>query len=241
MGFELIILTVAGFLTGFSKFSVGGMGLLILPVLMLAFPGTAALGIIVPLFMITDVLTMWPYRKGADWRFIGRLVPMMLAGILAGSLILTDIDVQVFSLLLGGLILLALSLGLILDRLGSGVLRRPAVVAVMGFFTGIIGLLANAAGPLVSLFLLEQKLSKHRYVATRCWMASLTNLAKVPVLIYLGILTQESLEVSLLAIPGLLLGGLIGYCFLGALSAAQFKWIIRGLAAVAATKLLFFS
>ena len=66
MGFELIIFTVAGFLTGCSKFSVGGMGLLILPVLMLAFPGTAALGIIVPLFMMTDALTRWPYRKGAD-------------------------------------------------------------------------------------------------------------------------------------------------------------------------------
>ncbi|WP_271274089.1 sulfite exporter TauE/SafE family protein [Aliamphritea hakodatensis] len=241
MGFELIILTVAGFLTGFSKFSVGGMGLLILPVLMLAFPGTAALGIIVPLFMMTDALTMWPYRKGADWGFISRLVPMMLAGILAGSLLLTDMDVQLFSLLLGGLILLALMLGFVFDRLGAGWLRKPSVMAVMGFFTGIVGLLANAAGPLVSLFLLEQKLSKRSYVSTRCWMATLTNLAKVPVLMYLGILTQDSLEVSVLAVPGLLLGGLIGYCFLGTLSAAQFKWIIRGLAAVAATKLLLFS
>lgn len=241
MGFELIVLTVAGFLTGFSKFSVGGMGLLILPVLMLAFPGTSALGIIVPLFMITDVLTMWPYRRGADWQLIAKLLPTMLAGILAGSLLLTDIDVQLFSLLLGGLVLLALLLGMLLDRMGSGWLRKPLVVAVMGFFTGIIGLLANAAGPLVSLFLLEQKLSKRNYVSTRCWMASLTNLAKVPVLMYLGLLTQESVEISLLAIPGLLLGGLIGYCFLNAVSAAQFKWIIRGLAALAATKLLFFS
>ncbi len=45
----LIWIQLAALITGFSKFSVGGMGMLILPVMMIAYPGPEVMGIIIPM------------------------------------------------------------------------------------------------------------------------------------------------------------------------------------------------
>jgi hypothetical protein len=46
---------------------------------------------------------------------------------------------------------------------------------------------------------------------------------------------------SLQCLPGLVVGALLGYYVLGKLNIAQFKWLIRIMAAIAAIKLLVFS
>ncbi|MCW8886928.1 MAG: sulfite exporter TauE/SafE family protein, partial [Motiliproteus sp.] len=48
---SFLILTLAGLITGVSKFSVGGMGMLVLPILMIAFPGPEVLGVLIPLYL----------------------------------------------------------------------------------------------------------------------------------------------------------------------------------------------
>ena len=57
------MLLAAGIITGFSTFSVGGMALLILPVIMIAIPGPEALGVIAPLYVVTDLMAISTYRK----------------------------------------------------------------------------------------------------------------------------------------------------------------------------------
>ena len=84
----------------------------------------------------------------------------------------------------------------------------------MGFLGGIVTMMANAAGPLFSLFLLEQKLDKETYVSTRAWAFFIINLAKLPFYMALGLFSLESVQVSLYGLPGLAIGSFIGYHFL---------------------------
>jgi uncharacterized membrane protein YfcA len=232
---------IAGLITGFSKFSVGGMGLLVLPIVMIAFPGPESLGVLLPLYIITDVMAVYSYRKHISWPVLARFLPLGFLGVFVGAQLLSGINADQFVALLGGIIIAMIALGLYLDARPATFMQKPITAYSMGFAGGLVSMIANAAGPLFSLFLLEQKLSKDSYVSTRAWGFFIINLVKLPMYLSLGLLTQESLTISAYAIPGLLVGAVIGYHFLKHVKPVHFKWLIRIMSTIAAMKLMLFS
>lgn len=235
------VLSVAGLITGFSKFSVGGMGLLILPVVMMVFPGPEALGILIPLYIITDMMAVYSYREQISWRVLARFLPLAFLGVLIGGHFLSNIDAHQFVSFLGAIIVAMIALGLYLDLRPATFMRNPLAAYGMGFMGGVVSTIANAAGPLFSLFLLEQKLGKESYVSTRAWGFFIINLAKIPMYISLGLLSVKTTEISLQALPGLAIGAFIGFHFLKKVNPSQFKWLIRIMSLMAAAKLFLFS
>ena len=235
---EWIVLLAAGLITGFSKFSVGGMGLLILPVIMIAFPGPQALGIILPMYLITDLFAVISYRKNVNWSILIKILPLCFVGIAVGSWLLSLLSISEFNLILSILIVGMLVLGIVLDNTQSNIMRHPISTYLSGFIGGVVSMIANAAGPIFSLYFLEQKLDKKSYVSTRSWAFMFINLAKVIPLYALGLFNMESTLISLQTIPGLVIGAAIGYWVLGKLELVQFKWLIRIMAAIAAVKLM---
>ncbi|UTW11189.1 sulfite exporter TauE/SafE family protein [Marinobacterium rhizophilum] len=241
MDLTLLCVLAAGLVTGFSKFSVGGMGLLILPVLMIAMPGPEALAVLVPMYIATDLMAITMYRRDISWSVLMALLPPALIGVVLGTWLLGSLDASAFTPLLGGLILAMLALGFWLDHRPTSIMRHPLAANITGLAAGFISMLANAAGPLFSLYLLEQRLSKDAYVSTRAWGFMIINGAKLPMLWTLGLITQESLTLSIYGLPALVLGASIGYWLLRRLNIAQFKWLIRIMASLAAIKLFAFS
>ena len=237
----ILVMFIAGLITGFSKFSVGGMGLLVLPIVMIAFPGPEALGALIPLYLIIDLLAVLSYRKSISWKVLGRFLPLGVLGVLVGSQVLSGINPDDFITLLGVIIIGMIALGFYLDAYPASFMQKPLAAYSMGFAGGLISMVANAAGPLFSLFLLEQKLSKESYVSTRAWGFFLINLVKLPMYISLGLLTQNSLTISAYAVPGLLVGAFFGYHFLKRVKPNHFKWLVRLLSTIAAVKLILFS
>lgn len=234
----LVYLLAGALVTGFSKFSIGGMGLLILPILMVAFPGPEALGIILPMYIITDLMAAGSYRKDISWPIILRIMPLTITGVVVGGWFLSGVDASQFTGLLAFIIVLMLLLGVYLDRSEADFMRHPLSANIIGCVGGFVSIVSNAAGPLVSLYLMEQGLSKRAYISTRAWAFLLINLSKVPLLWSLGLLTTESITISFQGIPGLVLGACIGYWVVGKLKLTQFKWLIRIMATIAAIKLL---
>lgn len=240
MDIALVCLLAAGLITGFSKFSIGGMGALILPILLIAFPGPEVLAITLPMYILTDILAAGTYRKNIDWSVLARLVPLCAAGIAVGAWLLSGLSNGHFKLLLGCLILGMLILGILLDLRDTTFMKLPIVGHLMGAITGFISMTANSAGPLVSLYLMEQKLSKESYIATRAWSFFLINLFKVPFFLHLGLLHKETLWFGVQALPGLAVGGFLGYWLLRRLEFKQIKWLIRGMSTLAAVQLFGF-
>lgn len=235
-----LVVILAGLLTGFSKFSIGGMGLLVLPILMISFPGPEALAIMLPIYVITDILAVLSYKSKVSWGVLARFLPLSFLGILVASQFLASINADQFVTLLGILIILMIALGFYLDYRPATFMQKPWAAYSMGFFGGIVTMLANAAGPIFSLFLLEQKLDKETYVSTRAWAFFIVNFIKLPLYFSLGFLSLESAEASLYALPGLLVGAFIGYRVLKKVKPVQFKWLIRSMSIIAAFKLVFF-
>lgn len=240
MDTSFAVMLIAGLITGFSKFSVGGMGLLVLPIVMIAFPGPEALGVLMPLYIITDVMAVWSYKRHIAWPVLIRLLPLALLGVLIGGHFLANINAQQFVNFLGVIIIAMILLGLYLDFRPATFMRKPWAAYSMGFLGGVISVIANAAGPLFSLYFLEQKLDKQTYVSTRAWAFFIINLLKLPVYIEIGLLSQTALKISAMALPGLLVGAFIGYHFLKKVNPVQFKWLIRIMSFMAAIKLFAF-
>ncbi|GGB96126.1 anion permease [Marinobacterium zhoushanense] len=217
------------------------MGLLILPLLMIALPGPEALGVLIPMYIVTDLMAVALYRHNINWKVVVELLPASLVGLLLGTWLLSGIDTRIFTPLLGGLILFILGLGLWLDHRPAELMRHPLATSLTGLAGGFISLIANAAGPLFSLYLLQQRLPKAAYISTRAWTFMLINAAKLPLVGSIGLITSDSLRLSLYGLPAMALGAAIGYWLLRRLQLAQFKWLIRFMAGIAAIKLFAFS
>lgn len=240
--FEMSVLwiTLAAVVTGFSKFSTGGMGMLILPLMMLAFPGPEALGVIIPLYVITDLMAITRYRKGLNFKVLMNLMPLAMIGILLGGWLLAHTDAAQFTSMLALLIIIMLGLSIWLEYRPAKWMGYPMVGQAVGLVSGFISTIGNAAGPFLSLYLMEQKLDKSGCVATRAWAFMLINLAKVPVLMGIGLLNSETFQAGLIGIPGLFVGAIIGAWFMQRMNLNQFRWLIRAMAMLAVVNLLAF-
>ncbi|GAB3483282.1 sulfite exporter TauE/SafE family protein [Marinomonas epiphytica] len=237
MDSTLLFLLLAGLISGFSKFSIGGMGLLVLPLLMVVFPGPEVLSILIPINIIIDILAIISYRKGIHWQTLAKVLPLSLAGVFAGTFLLASIDASAFNTILGIIIVGMLVLGIWLDFHDTRFMKNKTTGGVLGAFAGFISMISNAAGPLFSLYLMAQNLPKRDYIATRVWCIFFINLAKLPLFYSIGLLSSQSLGYSFQALPGLLVGCLIGYWTVNKLKFSQVKWLIRVMTTIAAVRL----
>ena len=110
----------------------------------------------------------------------------------------------------------------------------PAVGVLAGFTT----LVANAAGPLMAIYLLAMRLPKMEFVGTGAVFFLLLNLFKVPFMVNLGLINGGSVTLNLVLAPAVLLGAWIGRKILGRIDQKLFETLALVLSAVAGLKLL---
>ena len=87
-----LILALGAFFTGLGKGGLPGAGNLTVALFALVFqtlPGGVALsvGVLLPILISADIAAVLIYRRHTEWKFIFRLLPFFLIGILAGWLV----------------------------------------------------------------------------------------------------------------------------------------------------------
>ena len=81
------ILLVVAIIVGFSKSGVTGVGILMTPLLALVFPAGKSLGILLPLLVFGDIITLIFYRKQVIWPHVWRIIPWSVLGVTLAWLI----------------------------------------------------------------------------------------------------------------------------------------------------------
>ena len=99
-------------------------------------------------------------------------------------------------------------------------------------------MLANAAGPVASIYLLAAGLPKYEIVGTGAWIFLILNLAKIPFNFGLGLINQDSLVLNLCLVPAVAVGAIVGRWLLGFVAQQVFDWMLLVFATAAAIKLL---
>jgi uncharacterized membrane protein YfcA len=162
-----------------------------------------------------DIVAVVTYRRDASWSHLLRLFPWAAAGVVLGYFALGRVDdIQMRHLI--GFILLGL---VVFQYIRS---HRPAspdaeapppwpwLAPIAGITAGFTTMVANAAGPVMVLYLLAMRLPKLLFIGTAAWYFLLLNLFKVPFSASLGLINPSSLGVALLLGPFAMIGALVG-------------------------------
>jgi uncharacterized membrane protein YfcA len=95
-----------------------------------------------------------------------------------------------------------------------------------GIAAGFATVVANAAGPIMNMYLLTRRLSKEQFVATGAWFFFTVNLAKVPVYIWFGLFSWDSLIFDAMMAPIVIVGGLAGLWLIRRVPQRVFEWLV---------------
>lgn len=79
-----------------------------------------------------------------------------------------------------------------------------------GIGAGFTTMVANAAGMVMTLYLLGQRVDKLRFLGTSAWFFLCINLTKLPFSAGLGLINSSMLTTTLLLAPLVIAGGLLG-------------------------------
>lgn len=240
---QWVLLYLAAVISGFSKTGIPGISILSVSIYANVLPARMATGVVLPMLIFADIFAFLIYRKNLEWKRVGRLLPWALGGLVLGWLALGRVDDRQTARLVGGII--AAMLGLHLWRLW----KNPDEVAahapawfgpVMGVFAGITTMIANAAGPVMTLYLLAMRLNKLEFLGTGAAFFLLINWIKVPFIAQLGLINATSLSLNLHLLPAVAIGALLGRPVVERVNQKVFENVALTLTALAVVKLLFF-
>jgi uncharacterized membrane protein YfcA len=101
-----------------------------------------------------------------------------------------------------------------------------------GIAAGFSTTVANAAGPVMNLYLLGKRLPKEEFVATGAWFFFIINLMKVPIYVWHGLFSARSLAFDAAMFPAVLGGALTGRWLLYRIPAGIFEMLVVVLTAL---------
>ncbi|NQZ59202.1 MAG: sulfite exporter TauE/SafE family protein, partial [Lentisphaeraceae bacterium] len=118
--------------------------------------------------------------------------------------------------------------------------KGKAVAPVTGFSACFTSMLANAAGPIMAIYLMAVKLPKKTFIGTKAWFFLIINFIKVP-LMFFGAqsINSDSLVLNAKLIPAIIIGGLLGIKAVKHIPEEKFKLAIKVLVLTASLKLIF--
>jgi uncharacterized membrane protein YfcA len=237
-------LALGAFLTGLSKTGLPGLSVLTVAFFAYALSARTSTGALLPLLICADLISLAYFRKHASWPHLWKLFPWVLLGILAGFFALGRISDGFIQRLMGGILLVMVVLSYwrrraLSDGLPDALPRSGWVAALTGVVAGFTTMVANAAGPVMALYLLAIGLPKLAFIGTGAWFFMLVNTAKVPFSVQLGLITPQSLMWDAVLILPLVPGALLGPVILRHIDQDKFETLVLGLAALASLRLLF--
>lgn len=235
-----MILGLAAFLTGISKTGVPGLAILGVVLVPMIISAKLSTGYILPFLIFADIMAVAYWRKAAVWRYIIAVLPAMFFGIVVGYLLMGRIDDAVYGKVLGIIVIVIVGLDWARRRFNLSFPVESRLFAwVMGFLAGLMTMLANAAGPVMMIYLLAMNISKEEFVGTNAWLYFIVNLSKVPFSMHLGLITPDSFWVNLVLLPSVIVGGIAGVFIMRAIPGKAFDTLMRVLAFAGGVKLLF--
>jgi uncharacterized membrane protein YfcA len=244
-----LLFVLAALFVGLAKTSVGGLGTLSVVIFASQLPARESTGALLPLLMVGDVLAVVAYRRHANWRLLARLFPWVAVGVVLGAVFVAQVDDGVMRRSIGIVLLGLVGVQLVSRhnrargwRTDPNAIRRTRVqqmaTASVGVCAGFVTMVANAAGPVTTIYFLMAGLPMLEFLGTGAWFFLVVNAFKLPFSIGLGLIDAPALGTDAVLLPVVLLGGLLGFVLVRRINQKQFEWLALVLAAVSSLPLV---
>jgi len=222
---DLFWIGLSLFLIGMSK---GGfpVGAIALPILILVWPtqaqaARAAVGFMLPMLCVMDIVALSFYWRKVQWRRLVFLMPATVVGVALASLLFVSDESAVIAVSDRALKIMIGVLGILFVVYFAAkkwILRHLHASepnwtkgTVFGFAAGMTSTLAHAGGPVMQMYLLPQQLEKKKFAGTSCAFFWMLNLIKLLPFAMLGRIQSENLKLGAALLPVIPLGVALGW------------------------------
>jgi uncharacterized protein len=239
---EWLLLILGALVAGSSKGGLPGINTVAVVLFAQVLPARVATGALLPLLIACDLVAVLLFRNSANWRELWRIFPSTAVGVILGALLLGRIDDRTVKSLMGVIILVLCALQFWRSKnatAGLEMVQHPITATLAGIIAGFTTLIANAAGPIMTLYLLAMRLPKNEFVGTAAWFFFVVNLFKLPFMLGLGLVNAQSLQLDALLLVFALIGVFIGRWAMVKLEQQTFNNIALALAFLGGLRLLF--
>lgn len=248
---QVLILMLSAVLIGINKTGLPGIGTLPVVLLLVFFEAGLSTGLQLMMLGAADIMAVIYYRRHANWLMVLRLMPWALTGIGLGVLVLDGFSLWgvtwpgIDNNMLRPVIAVIILVMFILNYLRTKYLKSAdqlhahwMFTAFFGLIAGFTTLVANAAGPVMAIYLLAMRLPKKQYMGVCAWYFLILNWLKIPIFIYQGRITYAAFKADLAMLPLLIVGGVLGIILINKLNQKVFEIIIQVLVVATAIYLL---
>lgn len=196
----------AAIFVGLSKGGLPVVGMLGVPVLALAISPVAAAGLLLPVYVASDIVGLHAYRRAYDKRVLAILAPAAVIGIGLGWLTAAAVPERLVTAIVGAIgAAFALTL---LVRLRPEAAAGPARVGpglFWGAITGYTSFVSHAGAPPYQVYVLPLRLEKTVYAGTTTVLFAFVNAVKLVPYWALGQLSASNLKAAaILSVPAIL-------------------------------------
>ncbi len=235
-----VLMGAGAMLFGMSKTGVPGIGILSVAIFANILGARPAAGVVLPLLIFADLFGLFLYRRHAQWKELWRLLPWTVGGVVLGWLVLGRVNDDTAGRLVGALLLAMIGLHFWLRRTNTETTPPGWLAPGSGVAAGFTTLVANAAGPVMTVYLLAMRLPKLEFLGTGAVFFAAINWFKLPFMVQLGLVNTGSLRLNLWLLPALLLGAGLGRLAANRMNQTVFERVALTLTFAATVKLLFF-
>lgn len=236
-----VLLALAAAVIGVSKTALPGANTLSIAIFAAFLPARTSTAAMLLLLIVGDVFALLTYRRHAHWPTLIRLAPAVIGGLVLGGVFLAVAGDAVVRPVIGAILLTMVAITLWRRRsAASDAITHAHLGATIGYGTigGFTTMVANAGGPVMSMYLLAMRTPVKVFLGTAAWFFAIVNIVKLPVLAALGLFTAPVLLMDLVLIPLVVAGALVGRWMIPRIHQALFDRIVMVLTIIGAAYLL---
>lgn len=236
-----VLLGLAAVTIGISKTAIPGGSILAIALFAAVLPARTSTAAMLLLLIVGDLFALFAYRRHAHWPTLVRLAPAVLAGLLLGFAFLALADDGIVRRAIGVILLVMIAVTLWRRRGDAAASARGGILvsSTYGTLGGFTTMVANAGGPVMSMYFLATRTSVKVFLGTAAWFFAIVNLVKVPFLVSIGLIDVPVLLMDLVLAPLVVLGALVGLRLASRMKQQLFDRIVITLTILGAVYLLF--
>ena len=203
---------LASLFVGASKGGLPIIGMLSVPLMSVVMSPTIAAGLLLPIYILSDIYGIWLYRKSFSRRNLNILIPASVLGIGIAWAAVSITDENAVKFLIGavGLLFLADKARRRWQKNDRAAKAKVVPGVFWGAMSGFTSFISHAGAPPFQIYVLPQKLPKLEFAGTATILFAVINLLKLPPYIALGQVNMGSLHAMWVLGPVALIGAWIG-------------------------------
>lgn len=192
----------ASVLVGMSKGGLPAVGMLGVPVLALVVNPVTAAGLLLPVYVLSDMFGLYAYRHDFDRRVLAIVVPGMVAGVAFGWATASLVPGWAVTALVGA-IGLVFALSLILRKQTRPAPRQAQVAPGLfwGSLAGFTSFVSHSGAPPYQVYTMPLGMTKTAFAGTSTIAFAVVNAVKLIPYWHLGQLSAANMKVALVLMP----------------------------------------